>query len=357
MDAGCVDDAARVMILRGDSEPNPKVRLQHYVQAVATAHVGAATHRRARIKRSLLTIVLAGDAAVSAVARRDLMEAARELEAAGEPERAAEAYALARDAEGEARALAMAGDVDKLETLLSLEHEREGGKRRRREAHAEIEMLVATGKRRDALAVAEATARAQPDDHEAGEKEHALRSRRAMGPVVRVMLRGKPLVLVLGDSVVIGRTEGALTVASQAISRRHLAIARENGRARVRDLASRNGTQLHSMNIAGSMDVGDGLELKLGREVPVRVAPSGDILGALTLELAGERYFLPLGPAPLGIGAWRMELGLDGWVELATDDNPPAFMGPLTLAPRTTLLGGDAVASTRGGEAVLRIVG
>jgi hypothetical protein len=55
------------------------------------------------------------------------------------------------------------------------------------------------------------------------------------------------------------------------------------------------------------------------------------------------------------VGAWRVERGDDGWAELVTSDDPPAFAGALQLATRVTLLGGDAIARERGGAAILAI--
>src|SRR6185295_13824426 len=95
---------------------------------------------------------------------------------------------------------------------------------------------------------------------------------------------------------VIGRTEGAIKVPSNAVSREHLRISRdEKGNVVVRDLGSRNGTQLRGINLAGALDVKDGLELKLGKEVPLRVAPSARLEGALEIDVAGEKYYAFLG--------------------------------------------------------------
>jgi hypothetical protein len=365
MDAGRADEAARVMVLRGDAEPDPRARMQHYTQAAATAPPDHLMQRQARKKRALLTIALAGDAAVSAVARRDLTEAAHDLEAAGEQEKAAEAYALAGDREGEARALQKAGEVDRLEDLLSAEQTKDRAGRKRHEVHAELDLLTASGRRREALQAADAFTREQPDDTVARERAHALAARKAKGPIVVVELRGKRIDFVLGSEVVIGRSEGALVVPSHAISRRHVAIGREagtaagrdGGRVVVRDLGSRNGTQLRGMKLAGAVPVGDGIELTMGKEVPLRVAPSAGLAGAVVIEVGGRRYVAPLGATKLGVGQWRLEEGADGWLELVTDDAPAAFIDGVVLVPRTTLLVGDAIASARGAEAVLKVLG
>jgi hypothetical protein len=77
----------------------------------------------------------------------------------------------------------------------------------------------------------------------------------------------------------------------------------------------------------------------------------------VTLEVAGARYLAPLGPARLGIGAWRLERGADGWAELVTGDDPPAYLAGLTVTGTLTLLAGDALATSRDGEPVLRVEG
>lgn len=342
------------MLLRGDAEPDARTRLQHYTQAALTAPSGHEAGREARLKRAELVIAIAGDAAVSAVARKDVRAAAADLEAIGEGEKAAHAYALAGDAEGEARALAGAGEVDRLEDLLSMEQAKERETRKRHDASASIDLLVASGRRREALAAAEDQARAAPDDLQAREAALRLRGRRAHGPFARVTLNEHALALVLGDEIVIGRTEGTLTVSSNAVSRRHLRIAREGGDVFVEDLGSRNGTQLHGMGIAGKMSIGEGLDLKLGKEVSLRVSPSKVLTGGYDIELARSTWTAPLGPASIGVGAWRIELAQDGWIELVSGE-PPAFVGEVALALRTTLLIGDAISESRGGTPVLRL--
>jgi hypothetical protein len=140
------------------------------------------------------------------------------------------------------------------------------------------------------------------------------------------------------------------------VSRRHLRIARADGVVSARDLETRNGTQLRGMNAVGALPVGDGLELKLGREVSIRLRPSPDIAGYTEIELGGRTYVAPLGAASLPIPTWRLEQGHDGWLELCTD-GATAFANTVTLVARTALLVGDRIAATRGGEPVLEIRG
>jgi hypothetical protein len=349
--AGRLDEASRVMLLRGDGETDPAARLRHYVQAVATAPVGTPAHTDARRKHATLVLALAGGETVSPALRQDLLQAGRDFEAIGEPGRAAEAYARAGDVEGEARALARAGDVEKLDALLLGQQGRDRETLARRGANEEVVALAASGRRREAVATALASG-----DEGVRERGRSLEARRVAGDVVGVSLRGVTMRVVLGAEVVIGRM-ATIAVASAALSRQHLTVARRGGEVIVRDLGSRNGTLLRGLALAGEALVGDAIELRLGKEVPLVVRPSPELAGAVALEIAGARYVAPLGPARLGVGAWRIERGPDRWVELVTDDEPPAFAGALQLAPRVTLLRGDAISEERGGPAVLRVEG
>ena len=353
--SGAVDEAARVMLLRGDAEPDPKLRLQHYTQAVATATEDAPVHAAAQVKRAKLVIALAEGATLSAARRGDVIQAARELEKAGEVAAAADAYALAGDTEGEARALTLAGDVDRLEALLSRDQRQSAKARTAHDVHAEVEALVGAGRRREALALAVAS----PDDPILKARAQRLQGARTSGPIVRVRLRGQRVTLVLGAEVTIGRADAVITIASSALSRKHVQLARDaHGKIVATDLGSRNGTQLRGLRLAMPLEVGEGALLTLGGEVPLALAPSAELPGAVAVEIGGERYLAPLAPkgdVALGITGFRLEQASDGWVELVTEGDAQSFFGDLVLASRVTLLRGDAMSAERGGEVVLSV--
>ncbi len=345
------------MVLRGDADIDPAARLRHYTQAVATAPEGSPAAAHAARKRAAAVVDLAADLPMTASLRHELAAAARELEAIGDTGRATLAYARAGDLEGEVRALARAGEVEKVDALLLAQQGRDRDARSRRMASEEVEMLVASGRRREAAALA----RASPDEGVRA-RGAAVASRRAAGCIVRAAVRGHEILLVLGHDVVIGRDpprddprQGRIAVASAALSRRHVVVSRSGDEFAVRDLGSRNGTTLRGLTLAGDTRVGDGLELRLGREVPLSLHPATELAGSLAVEVCGTRYVVPLGAAPLGIGRWRLETGDDDWIELITEDAPPAFAGPLQLAPNVTLVVGDTIAAERGGAPVLEV--
>ena len=353
------DEAARVMLLRGDGEGDAQKRLPLYTQAAAIAPLGHDIRHLARKKRAELVVAMAAEGALSAIARHDVLDAAKELEAIGELASAAKAYALGRDAEGEARALAASGDLDQLEDVLAVSQTKDRATRRRREAHAEIDQLVTSGRRREALTLAETFALEEPDDAIARERSTSLRARRAIGPKIAIELHGARLDLLVGDEVIVGRTEGSLVIGSHAVSRRHLRVARVDGVAMVLDLGSRNGTTFRGAKLAGSLPIGDGLDLKLGNEVPLRIAPfvpppGIDVKGAYAIDAIGVRHVAPLGP--LCIGPWQIEIDDAGWLAIVSTEHAPAYVAGVMLVPRATLLAGDAIASSRSADPILRIV-
>jgi tetratricopeptide (TPR) repeat protein len=318
---------------------------------------------RVRKARALALIATAAGVPVTGAHRQLLMDAGAELEALGEFTRAAEAYALARDVDAQAGALAKAGEVERLDELLDTTQARDHDSRARRSAHDEFDRLVTDGRRREAVAIARASS-----DASLRARGHELYGRRvkAGAPVTAIVL-GRRMRLVLGDRVVLGRapgdaggaSAGTITVPSAALSRHHLAIARHDHDVRVDDLGSHNGTQLDGRALAAETPVGSGIELRLGGDVSLALRPTDDLPGALAIVVAGSsRFIAPLGPARLGIGAWRLECvgthGVEDWVELVTDDGSPAYARGLRLADRVALLVGDAIGTDAGGGVAIR---
>jgi hypothetical protein len=348
--AGQPDEAARMLVARGDAEPRPAAKVRHYARAASTATEGSALQREARVKRALAAAAAAAEGSPTATAQRDLLEAARELESLGEHDRAAETYARVRDVAGQLRALELAGDVDGLESLLTSEHAREREARSRHGAAQDFMLLVSSGRRREAAALARASS-----DPGLRERGRTLEERR-LAQELRATIDGKPMVLLLGERLVIGRSpelgaeEGdvALRVPSAALSRRHLVVRRSEGAVVVCDLGSRNGSTVQGARI-GEAAVGAGIEVTVGREVVVGLTPATELAGAVAVEIGGTRYVAPLGPAWIGVGRWRLEHGPEGWIDLVGDDDPPAYAGVVHWAPRSSLIDGDALGDVRGG--------
>ncbi|MDB4943364.1 MAG: hypothetical protein JWP97_2898 [Labilithrix sp.] len=353
--AGQPDEAARVMLLRADGETDVRTRLQLLAQAAQLATPDGDRHKEARLRRAELLLALAGDASVSAVARHEIIAAARDLEAIGEALKAAEAYGRAGDKEGEARALQAAGDVERLEFLLSTEQHKERTSRARVDRTKDIDLMIECGRRREALTSLDELLRATPDDAPLRDRANALRARRVEAPIVALEMLGERWTMVLGSELVIGRSEGSIKVSSNAVSRQHLRISREGDDIVVRDLESRNGTQLRGINLAGALPVKSGLDLKLGREVSLRVAPCAKLGGAVEIDVAGQHYVACLGKSCLPVDGLSLESGADGWVELVARGTH-VYVGGVEWAEHATLLAGDSITTARTGAPAVKVV-
>lgn len=349
------EDVARVMLVLGDAELAPDARMKRYTQAVAVAPPGTDIHRQARVRRAELIVAITHGEALSGVAKRDLLLAAKEFEECNEPEKAAATYARLKDVEGEARALAQAGDVEMLERVLTGEQEKDRLAREKRRLFSEAEILAASGDRRGAVACFSDLLKVAPNDPVATDRLQMLNGRKKRGPRVDLIVDGSPWSVILGNEVVIGRTEGSLLISSSAVSREHLKIVRVGSDVQILDLESRNGTQMRGMPIRGAMPIHDGVEITLGREVPIRISPSVRMPGAIDIEALGTVYIAPLGPLALPMG-WTIDSASDGWLTLAID-RTPAFLGGVATKEAVSLLVGDAFSKGRGEEPCLRVAG
>lgn len=355
-EAGLADDAARVLLLRADAEPLPERRLAFCALAAETA-ASAELKKKARGRKALLAFdTLRGRG--SAFLASEILAVARELEEAGELEPAAEAFALAGDGDGEVRALTAAGAIEKLEERFRAAEIATRSQRDLEQSLRSIADLDRTAERKAALGVARA-ALAQRDDPRIADAARAIAGRLVRGPVVDLSFGGAAHRCALGAEVSVGRGDATIIIASRAVSRRHLRVARGPDGVFVEDLGTRNGTLLAGARLAAPLLVGAGVSLMLGGEVPVHVAPAEG--GLFTVEVAGVRYLAPLGDLP--VQGWRVTL--DGELAAETDrplvalvtpeGEPRPYLGNYQLAARVELCHGDQICAARGGPVCLEV--
>jgi hypothetical protein len=275
-------------------------------------------------------------------------------------EPAADAYALAGDAESEVRVLTAAGAIERLEERLRAT---EASAREQRDldlALRRIADLDRTAERRAALELALATL-AKREDERVADAARAIRARLTRGPVVDLEIGGERIRYALGAEVTIGRGDATIVISSRAASRRHLRIFRGEADVFVEDLGTRNGTQLAGARITGPIRVGDGLRLELGGEVPFEIAPAtreglapGDLFD---IEVAGVGYAAPLGELKVdGLRIDHEAVRDESYVVLRT---PPGaarpYLGDFQLAARVELCAGDEIKKERGGAVLIRV--
>ena len=349
VEAALPDEAARVLLLKADAEPNLERRLALFEQAASVA-ADEDLARGARARKARLAYDLVR--AQGTLARSELLRAAEQLEQAGEHELAAEAYRDLGDAEGEVRALTAAGAIEKLEERLRTDAATSRTEQERTLAIRRATDLDRGGERRAALRVATEALRGGPDER-LEDLVRVIRHRLVRGPTCALVIEGHPRLVAFGDRVTLGRGEATVVVASRSVSREHVVIRRAvGGAAVVEDLATRNGTFLAGARLAGPVPVGEGISLSLGADLPCRVEPHHD--GGVLVEVAGERYHAPLGP--LRFAGWRIDVERtegESFVVLESSPEAPAFLGDLVAGSRIELAVGDRVSRERGGSAQL----
>jgi hypothetical protein len=347
--AGLGDEAARVLLLSADVESSIERRMALCDRAAKLA-VDATLSKRASGRRAKMALDLLRPRAT--VARSELARVAEQLEAAEEHEAAAEAWSLAGDREGEIRALTAAGAIERLEARLGDDAARARSSEGRAHRLRLAEDLDRTGERLRAIELATEGAVESSDDGLL-ELGRAIRVRLARGPLVSLEIDGAPARYALGERVLVGRGEVAISIASRALSREHLCIERaSDGTPQVLDAGSRNGTILDGARLGGAVPIGTGLELRLGGEVPCRLEL--DACGSVVVEIGGARYVAPLGA--LTVAGWTISLvsaprlvGGAPLVSLSSTDASPAFLGRFEVARCVELAVGDALSSERGG--------
>ncbi|MBI4950559.1 MAG: FHA domain-containing protein [Myxococcales bacterium] len=368
LEAELGDEAARVLLSLADAAREPAERMALCARAVRAG--GDGDHgRAARRRRAVLAFdLLAGG---GATLKGELAAAAAELEACGEWQKAARAYALAGDAAGEIRVLRDAGAIAELE--LRLDAEAESGKleRARSALLVRLDDLDRLAERRQALREGAAWLEQHADEGVA-DKLRAVRARLLIGPAVTLEADGVRVHCALGAEVTIGRARSEIVVGADGVSRQHLRLFRRDGAPWLEDLGTRNGTTLGGARVAAPLPVGTSVEVRLAEQVPVRLRPlvADDPTSPLEAEVAGERWLVPLGPlpfpwcAPSGAGTpargrWEIADAHDGaerFVVLRTlAGREPPYLRGLRLGGQIELGLGDALAAERDGPIVLSV--
>jgi hypothetical protein len=354
VEAGLPDEAARVLLLRADGEPQPERRVAFCAQAARTA-ASVDLRKKALARKGRLSLDLL-KAQGAARVKSELAAVAHELEEAGELELAADAFALAGDSDAEVRVLTAAGAIERLEERLRAAAAASRVDRERSSILERVGDLDQTGERRAALELADKWL-AENEDEAVAHAARAIRARILRGPVVELEIDGTRQRCAFGRDVVIGRGDATIVIASRAVSRRHVRLFRGPSGPMVEDMATRNGTTLAGARLSGPIAIGDGLRLELGTGVPCALAVVES--GAVAVEIAGERYVAPLGP--LALGEWTLDhevVGDASFVVLrAPSGVPRPVLAGYSLGERAELCAGDEITLERGGAVKIRAPG
>lgn len=348
--AGRWEDAARVMLARAESEPDP-VRRASLLALAAAAAPSSPVGQQARRRRALLWLDLLRSRPGSLL-ESEQKELARELETLSLHPEAAEVFALLGDHDSQARVLAACGAIDALESAYAAQRSQAASARTRQQAWNEITDRIAVGRRIEAIRQCEAWLVDHPADEEFRTRARTTRDLVVQGPCFEALVRDARVRIALGDVVELGRSEGAIVLPSPVLSRKHLQIVQSEHGPLVRDLQSRNGTMLAGARLAGDLPIGTGLELSLGGQIPCRIDPEG---AGVRVTIDETVWLAPLGPLQLG-GLIVSQGASCVQVSAATGRPRPVLNGLLADTP-IDLGREDEIREDRNGPAILKVVG
>ncbi|MEZ4440149.1 MAG: FHA domain-containing protein [Polyangiaceae bacterium] len=357
LEADRPEEAVRLLLLRADAEGDPHKRMVLCAQAARIGEGTEAGDEALKRKARLGFDVVKG--AQGATMKGELVRVAQELETAGDWETAAEAFRLAGDTEAEIRVLKEAGAIEQLEERLHATSAVAKKERDRAQLLRRMRDLDSIAERRLALKAGSEWLDRERDEQIELEVER-IRQKLVAGPVLELTVHGIPTTYVLGEQVTIGRARADIVVHQSGVSRQHLRLHREDGRALVEDLDTRNGTTIAGgARVTGSIPIGSGLSLELAGQVPCRLEPvlASEPDGPIAVQVGGKHYVVPLGP--LRIAGWLLtdaHHGSDRFVVLRTlDGRDPPHKAGYQLAREIELSEGDEIRDGRDGEVIIAV--
>jgi len=282
----------------------------------------------------------------SAQDKRRLAGAAERLEAAGRPGDAAVAWELLGRRDDLARALTAAGEIEKLERLLSDQSTEHSNERALRRLLGDYELAMTGGARVEARDALRKALELAPGDAALPDLIRKIESRWTPPGRVTLEIDGRPVGFVGRLPAVLGRAEADLALRGASVSRRHCEIARDGTRLVVRDLGSRNGTLVRGVPLGGALELGGEDEIGLGDDVAVQLAldgPSGVLVAVVRGLDAGARYVV--GDGALRVpGANACVTFPAGRATLTADAGGALSLDHKRCTTPVTLLVGDVIA-------------
>ncbi|AKF06319.1 FHA domain-containing protein [Sandaracinus amylolyticus] len=346
VDMGDPGKAAELMTRLGEQAKNVEEKVQAWVDALRFMPPDREDGRRdleARIGVAVLESARERGA-VSADAKRKLVDAAERLERAEKWVDAADCYELLGRGEDLARCLEHAGEIERLEKVLETTHAKEQRDARLRRLVSEQEMATRVGARDVARrALREATLLA-PSDPSIAEMLRRIEEKWPRGRRLRLDVGGARVGLVGSLPAVIGRSDADVVVRGGSVSRRHCEIARRGEAVVVRDLGSRNGTLIAGVPVAGEIALSGPTEVGLGDDVSLRVSPGAqgiaiDVVRGLD---RGERVVA--GEAELRVaGLQATFVFVDDRAVMQPDPGVSVVLGAQNVAAGVDLLHGDVI--------------
>jgi tetratricopeptide (TPR) repeat protein len=304
---------AEMHLLSAERAGGPDARLAELRSGVRWAD-GVGDEDRAvrrRIARAMLTLVRQSGV-ISETDRAVLREAAQLFTGADDPAGAGECHELAGDELQAAESYQRAGEVERLEAVLSREEGRRRTERQLRDAFEEYLLHFAAGERDQALDALRSCLEIAPGGEYARLVE-SLEGKRLAASRITLRSASERITYVGAFPLGLGREPSCEVVLRDGgISRRHAEILEAGGRFRLRDCASKNGTFLAGCLVDGELPLEREGELALGEHCSFRFRVDG---AALRLEVArglDRGLTVMASSAPMGVAGGAAELRFEG---------------------------------------------
>ena len=311
--AGDADGAVRMHIARAARAGTRQAELAALRDAIRWA--GEEPELRRRAAKALGRALWESTKAEGVATERDrakIREAAALLVIGEDHLSAGEALEAIGDLQGAASAYSAGGFVERMEATLAKDDAANDRARDEADAAANYEMHMRVGRRDDARAE---LARAIASAEHAGDYRRLLDqldTSLLTGGRVELRRRGKPLVVACAaPKIVLGRDALCdLPLRAGGVSRQHAEIERAHGAFELRDLDSRNGTQLASLPLVGRVPLAGSGTFGLGDHCAIDFEEGGGTLvlrvangidRGVTLIAGDDGAKLSLAPVALGL--------------------------------------------------------
>ncbi len=284
VEADLPEDAANALLFHAARVSTLEERLLAYQDALRWL---AEDHPRrpevqAQIGRSIVDDARRRGARTAEEKRR-LEDAARRLEGADRHAEAANAWELLERWADAARCLERAGEIERLEALLTMTSEVDDQARRIRRRVKDYEMAMAVGARGEAREALRLALDADPGDGAVADLLRRLEARFPSPYRVELVIDERRVVAVGRLPVILGRAGADVAFRGASVSRRHAELSLRDGEVVVKDLGSRNGTLIRGVPIAGEVRLAGDTALGLGDDVEIRAVITS--AGSLCLEV------------------------------------------------------------------------
>jgi hypothetical protein len=277
--AGGPEGAASLGLAELDAAVHGLVLALERVPAPKNLHANLVDELRAvRIAASEALLARGPHLPLTEVERRARRRVAALLTAAGDHTRAADAHEALGDDESAAASWGALGELDRMEAAHARDEARSGARRATADVLRRLDVLLVSGERRAALALARAAALPAGAERDlVHQRASRLEAQLVNGRAVTLRVRGGRALRFAAVPARLGRDPLAeVTLRDPGVSRQHATIGGDADGLFVEDAASRSGLHIAGARVSGAFRLLGKSELGLGSMTSLQFEASAD---------------------------------------------------------------------------------